>query len=308
MRVVVTGGSGLVGRYVVKELSRHSTGNPAYAITVFDLVRRRHPRHVTQVVGDHLNMSELLRCVDGADAVLHLSARQPTVPPSDEVFRTNVEGTKNVFEAASRCGVKKVVNWSSAWALGWSEPGNIFIPEYLPIDENHPLWAGDPYGRSKIEGEAIAESFHGYEGLEAVTLRPVYTARPATLAMLGHTNGTINPAYNHLAYVDVRDQARAARRALEIRSDSYISAYIAADDSRTSEPLGRLLPRLLPQIGDRADSLMGSQSSISNQRAKERLGWFPLYSWRRLSASQRARGFVEVNLRRAARKALRAKR
>jgi nucleoside-diphosphate-sugar epimerase len=207
----------------------------------------------------------------------------------------------NVFDAARRCGLKKVVNWSSVWALGWSMPGNAFVPDYLPIDEDHPLRADDPYGRSKIEGEAIAESFHGHDGLEAVTLRLVYTAQPATLARLWRTKGVTNPTYSHLAYVDARDQARAARRALEIESDSYITAYVAADDSRVAEPLCELLPRLFAPIGDRAEQLTGFRSSISNQRAREVLGWSPAHSWRSLSVAQGVRGLAAASVRRAAR-------
>lgn len=300
MRVVVTGGNGLLGRYVVSELARPIAGGRSHEVTVFDRSRRRVPRGVSQVVGDHANVDGLLAVFDGADAVLHLSALQPPAHSGEELFEANVKGTMNVFDAARRCGVGKVVNWSSIWALGWSRPGNTFIPDYLPIDEDHLLLADDAYGRSKIEGEAIAKSFHGRDGLQAITLRPVYTAMPATLAKLARTNGLRSPSYSHLAYLDVRDQARAARCSLEIRVDGYIVANLAADDSRVAEPLCELLPRLHGPIGDRADELTGSQSSISNERAKALLGWSPQYSWRSLTATQRMRGYATESARSAA--------
>lgn len=300
MRVIVTGGNGLVGRYVVSELARPIAGRRQHKVTVFDRSRRRVPRGVSQVVGDHANVDELLTVFDGADAVLHLSALQPPYHSEEDLFEANVNGTINVFDAARRCGVGKVVFWSSIWALGWSRPGNTFIPDYLPIDEDHALLADDDYGRSKIEGEAIAKSFHGCDGLQAMTLRPVYTALPATVAKLGRTNGLRNPAYSHLAYLDVRDQARAARCALEIRVDGYLVANLAADDSRVAEPLCELLPRLHAPIGDRADQLTGSRSSISNERAKALLDWSPRYSWRRLTATQRMRGYATESARSAA--------
>jgi nucleoside-diphosphate-sugar epimerase len=247
-------------------------------------------------------MDELLAAFDGADAVLHLSAAQPHSRPVEDLFGANVKGTMNVFDVALRCGVRKVVNWSSIWALGWSEPGNEFIPDYLPIDEGHPLRATDAYGQSKIEGEAIAESFHGRDGLQALTLRPVYTALPATLAKLWSTKGVKNPTYSHLAYVDVRDQARAARRTLEVRNESYTVVNLAADDSRVAEPLRELLPRLHPPIGDRAEQLTGVRSSISNDRARQLLDWSPHYSWRSLSTPQRVRGYATQSVRSAAEK------
>ncbi len=304
MKVVVTGGNGLLGRYVVAEMTKSIPGSAPHTIVVFDRSQRRVPRSVAQIVGDHGNVDELLAAFEGADAVLHLSALQPPVPPGEDIFGANVKGTMNVFDAAHRCGVKRVVNWSSIWALGWSQPGNTFIPDYLPIDEDHALRADDDYGRSKIEGEAIAESFHGRDGLQAMTLRPVFTALPATLARLWRTDGLRDPAYSHLAYVDVRDQASAARCALEVQSDGYITANIAADDSRVAEPLCELLPRLHAPIGDRADQLTGARSSISNERARELLGWIPRHSWRNLSATQKVRGYVAESLRSVAAKVI----
>ena len=305
MKVVVTGGNGVVGRYVVAELANPTAGGTAHAVTVFDRVKRRVPRGVFQIAGDHDSKDQLMAAFKGVDAVLHLSALPATTDSSEEVLQANVQGTANVFDAARRSGVKKVVNWSSVWALGWTKPGNVFIPDYLPIDEDHPLRADDPYGQSKIECEAIAESFHGQDGLEAMTLRSVYTALPAMMARLWCTNGIQNPIYSHLAYVDVFDHARGARRALETRTGSYVTVYLAADDSRRSLNRCRnccrgCIPRLL--IGQ--TSWPGHRSSISNQRAKDLLGWSPLNSWRRVSVPQKVRGYVTVNARSVARKAL----
>ncbi len=294
MKILVTGGNGRIGRYVVSELVRSIPGRTQHQVTVFDREQRRIPRGVAQVVGDHSNMDQLCAAFDGADAVLHLSALQATTESSKEVLGANIQGTVNVFEAAQQCGVRKLVNWSSVWALGWTKPGNTFIPDYLPIDEDHPLRADDAYGRSKIEGEAIAESSHGIAGLKAITLRSVYTALPATMAMLWRTQGIKDPTYSHLAYVDVYDHARAARLAVEADTDSYQVVFLAADDSRVSEPLAELLPRLYPPIGDLAAALTGQRSSISNKRAKELLGWSPTNSWRDLTIAQRAHGYVKA--------------
>ena len=137
-----------------------------------------------------------------------------------------------------------------------------------------------------------------------MTLRSVFTALPDTMARLWRTNGMQNPRYSHLAYVDVFDHSRGARRALETRIGSYVTIYLAADDSRVGEPLSELLPQLYPPIGDRADQLTGTRSSISNQRAKDLLGWSPLNSWRRVTVPQKVRGYVTVKARSVARKAL----
>ena len=301
MKVVVTGGNGRVGRYVVAELLRSRASSQPHEVTVFDRTARRLPRRVTQVIGDHGNIDAMVGAFHGADAVLHLSALQPRAASPEEVYSSNLAGTNNVLDAARKCGVGRVVYWSSVWALGWSRPGNAFIPDYLPIDEKHPLRENDSYGRSKIEGEAAVAAAHGQNGVQTMTLRPVYTALPATVARLWRTNGLADPTYSHLAYVDVRDQARAARQALESTHREHVALYLAADDSRVAAPLCDLLPQLYEPIGDRAAALVGTRSSISNERAKQLLGWRPTHTWRSVTIGQKLRGSAAVAVRAGAR-------
>lgn len=301
MKVLITGGNGLVGRFVVAELARPVADGQPHSVTVLDRVRADSvPEAVNQVVGDYLERERLLEVMEGADAVLHLAALQPAAAAEEDVYGNNVQGTLNVFEAAEQCGVGVVVNWSSVWALGWSTPGNTFVPDYLPIDEAHPLRATDPYGRAKIEGEAIASSFHGRSGMRVITLRAVYTATPRGMERLwGARNRT--PVYSHLSYVDARDHARAARLALASASSDYVTAYLAADDSRIAEPLATALPRLNPDLADIAAPLSGPQSAISNNHAADALGWRPQHSWRTLSMAAKARGSAATAASRAIR-------
>ena len=73
-------------------------------------------------------------------------------------YQTNVVGTFNVHHAAFRLGVKRVVSASSNAIVGWSYSER-FMPDYLPIDEDHPLRPEDVYGLSKEIGETIARSY-----------------------------------------------------------------------------------------------------------------------------------------------------
>lgn len=302
MKVLITGGNGLVGRFIVDELRRGGRYSDEYQIVVFDRqLHTRLPRDVSPVVGNCLEMDHLLRATEGADVVLHLAAAQPGSDSTDDVYGDNVQGTANVFEAATKCGVQVVINWSSVWALGWSTPGNSFTPQYLPIDEKHPLRATDPYGRSKIVGEDIAAAHHGRFGLRVVSLRPVFTATPQAMGRLWGSRRVTDRPYSHFAYIDARDHASAARAAIEVPHESYQTAYLAADDSRVEQPLSELLPRQNPSIGELAEALIGTQSAISNELAARLFDWRPERSWRSLSAVAKAKGAADVQIGRFAR-------
>src|SRR4249919_736076 len=135
MKVVVTGGSGLIGSYVVKELQ--STG---HQVLNFDTVPSRDAK-IETVLGDIGDLSQLEAALEGSDAVCHLAAipaRKPR-PLWHDIMRVNVMGTYNVLEAAARNYVGKVVMASSICAEGWYTSFPITNhPEYLPVDEEHP--------------------------------------------------------------------------------------------------------------------------------------------------------------------------
>src|SRR2546421_26048 len=79
--------------------------------------------------------------------------------PHEVTFRTNVMGSFNVHEAAWRLGIRRVASVSSEAVLGWDYREREFAPDYLPIDESHPVRPQDAYGLSKEVGESIARSY-----------------------------------------------------------------------------------------------------------------------------------------------------
>ena len=196
------------------------------------------------------------------------------------MFRSNLLGLFNVHEAARTHGTRRVVHWSSVAALGWSGSNEDFMPDYLPVDEDHPFRATDAYGLSKAAGEDIACSFSEKYGLETIALRHVWTASPRERIRLWKNGGKRHGRWIHYAYLDVRDAAAAVRRALQVSASGHTALYLAADDSCAPAPLAELLPRLRPAMGEMAAHLAPTQSAISNARAKSLLGWQPSYTWR----------------------------
>ena len=150
MKVVVMGGAGKVGRYVVRELLRDEDGRPAHDVSVFDRAASAE-LPVPQTVGDHADFEAVAKALEGAEAVIHLSAYPgPGLAPDYVLFQGNVAGTFNVHDAASRMGVRRVVTLSSESILGWTFSTRPFVPDYLPIDRG--TSASPPRCLRAIEG------------------------------------------------------------------------------------------------------------------------------------------------------------
>jgi nucleoside-diphosphate-sugar epimerase len=276
MKLLITGGGGKVGQGIVRELLKDS----AYEITILDRVSGPERGPVKYLVGNIEDLGQVMEAMAGAEAVIHLAAiHNPNIATTSVVYQTNVVGTFNVHHAAFRLGVKRVVSASSNAVVGWSY-SEYFMPDYLPIDEDHPLRPEDVYGLSKEIGETIARSYVR-KGLETVMLRPSGVVTPEELEEIKRDGGRKPTGFYAYSYIDVRDLAVAFRLAVERPIPGGTILFVVADDSTVAEPLCDLYPRLMPGIGDKADSLTGSQSSYSNARAKKLLGWQPVHSWRR---------------------------
>jgi len=286
MRIVVTGGVGKIGRWVVNELVDDSEQRTPHEVVVFDRVPgpQQGPFQtgpVRYLIGDVLDLGQVVGALHGADAVIHLAALPaPGFTTDDVTFRTNVLGAFNVHEAASRLGIQRVVSASSTAALGWVYRKRDFLPSYLPIDENHPLAPQDAYGLSKQAGEDIARSYATRSDMVTVSIRPPGVLTPEQLAELRSAGGRRAARFGLGDYVDLRDLARAFRLAVERPLSGWTALFVVADDSNMPEPLADALPKLLPGIGDLAKNLTGTTSGVSNARAKQVLAWKPEHSWR----------------------------
>lgn len=280
MKILVTGGLGKVGEWVVRELLDTSGGRSAHEVTVFDLVPGPRNSSIKHLMGDIQDFGQVLEAVAGVDAVIHLAAiHNPNVAPTNVTFDVNVAGTFNVHHAAFRLGIQRVVSTSSNAAVGWAYSEGNFMPDYLPIDEEHPKRPVDVYGLSKEIGEAIAQSY-SRKGLETVVIRPSGVVTPEALEEMRQQGGRQPTGFREYSYIDVRDVAAAFRLAVERPLPSGTVMFVVADDSTVAEPLCDLFPRLMPSIGDKARGLTGSKSVFSNARAKALLGWRPVHTWR----------------------------
>lgn len=159
MKILITGGAGHVGR----KLRREFAGRFAL-IRTFDMAPAEPiGPNEESVVGDIADMAAVESAMQGMDAVIHMAA-EPNEAPIETILPANVIGTWNVYEAARRCGVKRVIFGSSNHAVG-------FYPRAQRIDELAPVRPDSRYGLSKCWGEATAALYADKYGVKSLILR-----------------------------------------------------------------------------------------------------------------------------------------
>jgi len=170
MKVLVTGAAGDIGKAVSQRLIEQ--GWDLQLIDLADSLEDSVPFASEYARRDIMDFDALKTQMQGCDAVVHLAAiRAPNLAPAPEVFRVNVAGTFNVYEAAAQLGIKRVVQASSINAIGCGWSIDEIHPQYFPIDEEHPRVTNDPYSLSKQMVEDIADYFYRRDGISGTSLR-----------------------------------------------------------------------------------------------------------------------------------------
>jgi nucleoside-diphosphate-sugar epimerase len=278
MRVLVTGGNGKLGAWVVRELRDHGH-------EVVSVDRHLPPARETSVHHREVEMADLGQVVGamaGCEAVIHLAAiPSPYSHPDEVVFLNNVGATYNALQAALTLGVRRAIIASSvsAYGMAWARP--TFPPLYAPIDEAHPFIAKEPYALSKEVDERTAEMFVRRCGTTVLAYRLHWIAAPGEALRRANDPSYLpqQDAYNIWGWVDVRDAARAFRLGLEADVSGFYPINIVASDTLRREPTEELMRALIPDAEIRAP-MPGNASGWSIERARDLLGWVPVHSWR----------------------------
>lgn len=276
MKILVTGGSGTVGKYIVNDLLQHG-----HTVAVFD--RTETAAAVPFHRGDVRRIGDLEPAMHGCDAVIHCAGiPHPLNDPPERVFDVNVNGTFAVLEAAARTGIPKVIFTSSESTLGFAFMEHRMEPLSVPIDEQHPLRPQDPYGLSKVIGEEICRSYSARYGIRTVALREPWIWVPEeSMIPLYRTLISDYPSWskNLWAYVHVLDAAQAHRLAAERDLERLHEVFfITAKENWTGKPSRELLNRHYPGTAVFDDRWTGPASIISHDKARRLLGYSPKYS------------------------------
>lgn len=280
MKVVVTGGSGRIGRWLVRELVERD-----HETLVFDKTVPPEPTPgVTYKLGECENLGEVYDVLRGADAVVHLAAIPSNQRhPYPTVFRTNVVSTYNVGEAAGRLGLRKIVAASSINAMGMSMAEREMAPLSLPIDEEHPRRPQDAYSLSKLMDEETLKALHRRTGIKAIAIRPPLMLWPDQIEATNIRGRLDDPGLSYRVfwtYCDIRDLVQGFRLALENETLESETFFITAADALAREPLAELFPRYWPGTERLASGLNGTSPAVVSTKAMRLLGYRPAWSWR----------------------------
>lgn len=268
MKTVVTGSSGKLAQYLVPKLT------DKHEVVLYD---KQPPKqsHAHFILGEVTDADKLSRTFHGADAVIHLAAlrsRYNHLPM--KVMETNVVGTFSVLEAARNQGVKKLIFSSSDAVLGIAQSQHDIEPEYLPIDEKHPLKPQDPYGISKTLGEELCRFYATGYDMNIVALRFSNIFCPGDeQKYLNDARDTSLRRKSLWAWVHVEDVVQAIMSSLESNLQGFEVFHIAADDLCLSNPdVAYLLSTYFPEIPIKR-SLSNQESLIDCSKAKDRIGF-----------------------------------
>ncbi len=278
MRILVTGGAGFIGSYVVRELHAHT-----HEVTVYDSllsgVRENVPHGVPLITADIRDTAALREAAAGADAFVHLAALV-SVPESvahpEETYAVNVEGTRGVFGLARERGARLV--YASSAAVYGDLPG-------LPKREDSPLAPQSPYAASKVENERDAADEPRFMGLRFFNVygegqradHPYASVIPRFIAAAkrGKPLPLTGDGTATRDFVHVRDVARAVRLSLEREA-----AGICNIASGKEAPLTELIELIRAQVPVEVERLPAREGDILHSvaditRAKTVLGWEP---------------------------------
>jgi 2-alkyl-3-oxoalkanoate reductase len=203
--VLITGGNGFVGRYVVSALLDRGDRVRVLALPDED-ARWLECRGVQVHRGDVRQPETLAAPMAGAERVLHLAAMMDVWRPMEDYRAVNVTGTENVCRAALRAGVGRLVHMSSSSVYGMGLA--------RPAEESHPLAPfRDPYPITKAAGDRLVQRMIVEEGLPAVIIRPDQIFGPG----------------DHLHFGGTADRLRAGRGIIVGRGDNALPLVFVTD-------------------------------------------------------------------------------
>ena len=278
MRIAVTGGSGKLGRHVVRRLV-----DDGHQVLTLDRAGARSPELLVVDLRNYGQVVDALLGVDdrhnGFDAVVHLGAiPAPGILPDAATFENNMLSTYNVFQAARRAGIKKVVYASSETVLGL--PFDI-DPPYIPVDEEYPPRPESTYSLVKRLEEQMAVEMTRWDPELSITgLRFSNVMDEADYARFPSfdADATLRK-WNLWGYIDGRDGAQAVVRALENAKPGFEAFIIANADTVMSRSSASLAAEVFP--GVKVTKELGEhETMLSIDKARRLLGFEPEHSWR----------------------------
>lgn len=280
-KVVVTGGTGKLGRATVRDLMANG-----YEVLNIDTAGPRQQQSPFTRI-DLTDYGQVFAALNGdidqhegkADAVVHLAAvPAPGLYANATTFKNNMPASYNVFEAARRAGIKNVVFASSETVLGlpFDTP-----PPYVPVDEEYFPRPESAYSLGKLLEETMAAQYCRWDPqLKMAGMRFSNVMDPEDYqAFPGFDDDAQKRRWNLWGYIDARDGAQCIRKALETRFTGFEAFIVANDDTVMSRSNDDLLKEVFPGV-ERKRAFGPNDTLLSIDKAKKMLGFQPEFSWR----------------------------
>jgi nucleoside-diphosphate-sugar epimerase len=286
--VIVTGGSGKAGRAVIRELLAHG-----YQVMNVDTVAPAKPLcHFMKTDLNDLGQAvDALRLATGTidrrrasigepSAVVHLAGiPAPGLAPDATVFQNNMMTTYNVFSAAIRAGLTRVV-WASSETI-YGLPFTRTPPVFAPVTEDHPLAPETGYALAKTLCEKMAAEmnrWHPTTRFVGLRISNIFDERDYEQIPSFWADPALR-RWNLWSWVDRRDVAQACRLGLEADVAGADNFTIAAADTLMKTPSRDLMAAGFPGVP--VDPALGQfETLLSIEKARRVLGYAPRHGWR----------------------------
>ena len=274
MRVLVTGGAGRVGRYVVRVLAA-----AGYEVTSLDLAApTERVAGVRYMIGNVVNVADVYGAVSFArvEAIVHMAAwSDPGIVADTRTYGENTAAGFAVLDTAHALQVRRVLMASSAQVYGFAG----HAPVYAAVDEAHPLRPLNSYALSKTATEDAAAYF-ARKGLNVLCLRIMGARAPENLDTEVERVATDPASDRFLLWTrtDARDIALGVHQALAAASVESGAYNLTNSVNVLEEPGADLVRRYCPETEVRMMS-GDFASPLSIDKARRAFGYEPRYPW-----------------------------
>jgi len=201
--------------------------------------------------------------------------------PGGDVYENNAVSTFHALEAAGRAGADVV--WASSetvYGTHWPEPT---LPEYLPVDEDHPVEPWNGYETSKLAGEAAAERVTNRFGVSVASIRPSWIQYPGRYAITPFREEfdleSADRFGNLWSYIDVRDVVSLVEAALDADVEGHEVFNAFGPDNFLGVDTATAIEAGYGDLPEECD-LSSDESAYSTEKAADLLGWEPEHSWK----------------------------
>jgi nucleoside-diphosphate-sugar epimerase len=281
MKILLTGASGLIGKEVAKGLV-----TAGFEVLATDLVKDDLSPAQSFVVGDLVSSDFVSQLDFACDAIVHLgSIPRPGIASDETVLHNNVIGTYHVFASAVAEKVPLVIYASSlsiygyAWSTGTS-------PDYVPVDEKHPLHHYESYALSKEVNERSADMWANRSETAFVGLRFPHTHTEAFFAEMaqkmreGDKEILEQGAKIFWAYLDLRDAVQGIITVIKKGAKGSKTYNFAAPDTYADRPTREMMAEFHP-ASKIASTISGYDSIIDCSQWLSDFGYEPKYLLKR---------------------------